>query len=139
MVPLRIDSGSAQSLYLDIHHVHFAPSCGTGHLVISAILGDGCYEGEIAVELGSRIGVTFADQYLAERRIAAFFARVDRDRLEAAILDAVGTLIFSVGRPGTRQKVLAYRHGTRVLSLPGAIRPRRVAPRTGSRRQAVNA
>ncbi|MDO3379530.1 hypothetical protein [Geoalkalibacter halelectricus] len=125
MVPIRTN-GSTPSLYLDIHHVELNSGGGDLRMVVSAVLGDGWYEGEVAVEIGPRSGVTFADAYLDEQRMADFFTRVDRAELERALVDAVGTLVFSVGKPGARQRIRAYRHDDRILSLPGRS-PRRAA------------
>lgn len=127
MLPIRVNSNNTHSVYLDIHHVALPDRGGSDHLVISAILGDGWYEGEVAVEIGSRVCVTFADQYLDEQRIAPFFERIERAELEQAILAAVSALMFSVGKPGARQKVLAYRHDDRILHFSGKTR-RRTAP-----------
>lgn len=143
MVPIRIDSASTQSLYLDIHHVDFRAGDGPAHLVISAILGDGWYEGEVAVEIGNGFSLTFADQYLDEGRLARFFERVDRTELERAVIAAAGALVFSIGTVGSRRQVLAFRHDRRVLPLVQKIRRSRTSaakrPATlKALRQAVN-
>lgn len=116
MVPIRVGS-SSENLYLDIHHVEIKVDGERMGLVVSAIIGDGWYEGEVAVALGGEISVTFADQYLDERRIAAFFERFERESLERAICVTVSSLVFSCGRRRGRQQVLAYRHEGCVLSL----------------------
>jgi hypothetical protein len=116
MVPIRIGTPE-ESVYIDIHHVDFTEDGGPPGLVVSAIVGDGWYEGEIAVHLGGEVSVVFADQYLDEQGIAAFFKRFDRERLERAICGAVSSLVFSYGGSRGRKKVLAYRHEGCVLAL----------------------
>lgn len=134
MVPIRIGS-SSENLYLDIHHVDIKVDGERMRLVVSAIIGDGWYEGEVAVALGGETCVTFADQYLDERRIADFFERFERQSLEQAIGVTVSSLIFSCGRSRGRRQVLAYRHEGCVLPLwPLAqSRQRRKTPKTITR------
>jgi hypothetical protein len=57
--------------------------------VISGILGDGWYEGEVAVEVGDRQGVTFADEWFDRLALKDFFNRVDRDRICTALYQAL--------------------------------------------------
>lgn len=124
MVPIRVGS-SSENLYLDIHHVDIKVDGDRISLVVSAIIGDGWYEGELAVALGGETRVTFADQYLDERRIAPFFERFERESLEQAISVTVSSLIFSCGRRRGRQQVLAYRHEGCVLPLLPVAQSRR--------------
>ena len=80
------DSGSA--IYFDIHA---AERLGRG-VRISGTVGDGCYEGEVLVELGRTDSVTFADAWLNGFGYSEFIRRCDLDLLEDALLDAVSEM-----------------------------------------------
>jgi len=77
------DNGSA--IYFDIHS---AERFGRG-VCISGTLGDGCYEGEVLVELGSTESVTFADAWLRSDAYYEFVERCDLPQLVSSLLDSV--------------------------------------------------
>lgn len=77
------DNGSA--IYFDIHSVERQ---GRG-LRVSGTLGDGCYEGEVLVEVGRNDAVTFADAWLGGAEFDEFLTRCRRDILEQALLETV--------------------------------------------------
>ena len=77
------DSGSA--IYFDIHA---AERQGRG-VRISGTIGDGCYEGEVLVEVGHSESVTFADAWLGGSGFSEFMERCSSDVLEIALLDSV--------------------------------------------------
>ena len=117
---MHVDLGS--SVYLDIYHVEKT----AGGFRLSAILGDGWYEGEVAVLIGQGVEVTFADALLAEEDLRAFFARIDASDLRRAIARAVGSMTFCIesfptlnGR--TNDRVVSVHSEGRTLDLPGRI------------------
>lgn len=77
------DCGSA--IYFDIHA---AERQGRG-MRFSGTIGDGCYEGEVLVEIGRNDSVTFADAWLGGSGFSEFMARCGSDVLEMALLDSV--------------------------------------------------
>lgn len=80
------DNGSA--IYFDIYA---AERQGRG-LRISGTVGDGCYEGEVLVEVGRNDSVTFADAWLGGTGFKEFITRCRSDVLEMALLDSVREL-----------------------------------------------
>ena len=77
------DNGSA--IYFDIHS---AERSWRG-VRISGTIGDGCYEGEVLVELGRNEAVTFADAWLSGEGFREFIDRCDLLNLESDLLDSV--------------------------------------------------
>lgn len=77
------DNGSA--IYFDIHA---AERQGRG-MRFSGTIGDGCYEGEVLVEVGRTDSVTFADAWLGGSGFSEFMERCRSDVLELALLDSV--------------------------------------------------
>jgi hypothetical protein len=87
------DNGSA--IYFDIHA---AERQGRG-MRICGTLGDGCYEGEVLVEIGSNDCVTFADAWLGGAGFSEFMGRCNPDVLERALLDSVRGMPIFHARP----------------------------------------
>ena len=77
------DNGSA--IYFDIYS---AVRQGRG-MRISGTIGDGCYEGEVLVEVGRDDAVTFADAWLGGSGFREFMARCNPDALEHALIESV--------------------------------------------------
>lgn len=82
------DNGSA--IYFDIHAAELQ---GRG-MRISGTIGDGCYEGEVLVEVGRSDSVTFADAWLGGSGFSEFLGRCSVDALERALLDSVREMPF---------------------------------------------
>ncbi len=98
-----------------IHHQELSSS-EESTWVISGILGDGWYEGEVAVEVGARQGVTFADEWFDRLALNSFFNRIDRDQVCAALYQALAfndTGRSSNAAEDTKQTVPHYVPGTR--------------------------
>ena len=87
------DNGSA--IYFDIHA---AERQGRG-MRFCGTLGDGSYEGEVLVEIGSNDCVTFADAWLGGSGFSEFMDRCSAEDLERALLDSVRELPFFQSRP----------------------------------------
>jgi len=77
------DNGSA--VYFDVYS---AERQGRG-LRISGTIGDGCYEGEVLVEVGRNDSVTFADAWLGGSGFAEFLSRCGAEAIEQALLATV--------------------------------------------------
>lgn len=89
MLMLTVGEKTGETVYLDIHHAEWRQSAGTSHWAVSALLGDGCYEGEVLIEAGERVEVTFADEWLGRPQIGELFDRFGRETLLQAIRDAL--------------------------------------------------
>lgn len=98
------DNGSA--IYFDVHS---AERQGRS-LNITGTIGDGCYEGEVIVEVGRSESVTFADAWLGGSGFAEFLSRCGADHLERALLETVREMpVFHTrrGRPHGNSKAYA--------------------------------
>ena len=87
------ESGSA--IYFDIHS---AEQQGRG-MRFSGTVGDGCYEGEVLVEIGRIESVTFADAWLGGPGFSEFISRCGTAMLEEALLESVREMPFFCSRP----------------------------------------
>lgn len=85
MIVLKLDRETAGTVYFDIHHLHLRHEKDQARYVASGILGDGWYEGEVAVTLGDPWQVTFADEWLDREAMREFFSRVAREEVCAAL------------------------------------------------------
>lgn len=91
MIVLRLEQEVAASPYFVIHHQEESVF-GAPTRVVSGILGDGWYEGEVAVEIGERQGVTFADEWFDRAGLQEFFDRVGRDQICSALYQALASV-----------------------------------------------
>ena len=82
------EDGSA--IYFD---VHTAERLGHG-VRISGTIGDGCYEGEVLIELGPAESVTFADAWLGGLGYNEFVGRCDLSNLQKDLLESVREMTF---------------------------------------------
>ena len=115
MIVLQLEQEVAASPYFVIHHQE-PSSSGESTWVVSGILGDGWYEGEVAVEVGACQGVTFADEWFDRLALNDFFNRVDREQVCAALYRALAvpyTERFSNCVADSKQTVPHYVPGTR--------------------------
>ena len=87
------DNGSA--IYFDIYS---AERQGRG-VRFSGTVGDGCYEGEVLVEVGRSESVTFADAWLGGSGFSEFISRCGSAMLENALLESVREVPFFCSRP----------------------------------------
>jgi len=86
------DNGSA--IYFDIYS---AERQGRG-VRFSGTVGDGCYEGEVLVEVGRSESVTFADAWLGGSGFSEFISRCGSAMLENALLESVREVPFFCSR-----------------------------------------
>jgi hypothetical protein len=87
MVWLDAVERDGNSLYFDaLRSVRRKTGAGE-MLLLSGVLGDGSYEGEVQVNCTATGGeVIFADQWLAPRALADFFERIPRETVEETLL-----------------------------------------------------
>lgn len=123
MIALDLEKDTASALYLDVHHVEITDN---RELRLCALLGDGWYEGEVLIEIGTQVRVTLADLYLDEEGIRPFLERVGRESLERAVTAAVTRMRFAVDsgmrkRQPLSKRVVAYHHGGCTHALPRTL------------------
>jgi hypothetical protein len=89
MMILTLGEQMGETVYLDIHYAEWRQRSGAPRWAVSALLGDGWYEGEVLIEGGEQVQVTFADEWLGDSRIRELFGRVGRENLLSAIREAI--------------------------------------------------
>ncbi|HKL49375.1 MAG TPA: hypothetical protein VJ882_06960 [Desulfuromonadales bacterium] len=77
------------AVYLDVH----AMKRQERGFALSGTLGDGHYEGDVMVEVGLDVDITFADLWLNRTGLQTFFDRVDRNMVESALAEAARTVV----------------------------------------------
>lgn len=95
MIYIATTENNGSAIYFDIHS---AERQGRG-MRFSGTVGDGCYEGEVLVEIGRSESVTFADAWLGGSGFAEFLDRCASTRLEDALLESVREMPFFCSRP----------------------------------------
>lgn len=84
MIYIATEELEGRGVYFDTHSVERS---GRGVRVCGTV-GDGCYEGEVLIEVGGEAEVTFVDQWLGSREAVSFLSRCGADRLRAALVEA---------------------------------------------------
>ena len=84
---------------------------------MSGILGDGCWESPVLVEVGSDVQVTFFRDDWKGMRSSADLPPVDIGKLETAIREAL------CGRTATEREQMAAPHSSPRFSLPRRLYP----------------
>ena len=113
MVWLNAEDVNGNGLYLHIHRMEQRVA-GQGIFALHGTVGDGYYEGEVLLEVGEDVEITFADQWLDRFSLESFFERTDRQKVESALARTVSSMTFCVdnfpsfqNRP--RKEIVAYR------------------------------
>lgn len=88
MVWLNAMAPNGNALYFDIYRSERQSNGGQPRYSFAGILGDGLFEGEVQIELGTTVSVTFADAWLNPSALEELFTRVDRRQIEAALGDS---------------------------------------------------
>ncbi|RME35138.1 MAG: hypothetical protein D6794_09880 [Deltaproteobacteria bacterium] len=98
MIWLELANEQGQELYFDAWKRERSRT-GAGELV-SGLIGDGSYEGEVLVELRDYgCELTFVDRFLAPERLASFLERISLDRLRSALTESLNqTQPLGLGR-----------------------------------------
>jgi len=95
MIVLGIHQETAGAVYFDIHHLQVRQEEQQPCYMVSGTLGDGWYEGEISVNFGDGMEVTFADEWFDIAALREFFGRVDREEVCAALAEVLDEAICS--------------------------------------------
>lgn len=85
MIYIGTSENNGSAIYFDI----YAAVRQRNGLRISGTIGDGCYEGEVLVELGRSDSVTFADAWLGGAGYNEFVERCGADQLTRSLLESV--------------------------------------------------
>lgn len=88
MIYIGTTECNGSAIYFDIYAT---VRQGRGMRIFGTI-GDGCYEGEVLVEVGRSDCVTFADAWLGGYGFTEFIERCDSDVLRKALLESVREL-----------------------------------------------
>ena len=109
MIYIGTTGNNGSAIYFDVYS---AERQGRG-VRIAGTIGDGCYEGEVLVEVGRTDSVTFADAWLGGSGFTEFLCRCGADMLERALLETVREMpLFRARR---RQP-----HGNRKVCVAGS-------------------
>jgi hypothetical protein len=94
MVWLNAANENGSGLYLNIHRID---QRSRSLFSLHGTMGDGYYEGEVLIEVGAGIDVTFADAWLDRSALDEFFRRAVRTDVEAALAEQAADLLFCKG------------------------------------------
>lgn len=115
MIYIGTTGNNGSAIYFDIHAVERR---GRG-LLICGTLGDGCYEGEVMVELGRSESITFADAWLGGSGFREFLGRCDVPAMEGELLEAVRELpLFHSRRSQPHRNSGAHNGGSIAEPVP---------------------
>lgn len=95
MIYIGTTANNGSAIYFDVYS---AERQGRG-MRISGTIGDGCYEGEVLVEVGRCDSVTFADAWLGGCGFSEFISRCGSEMLEQALLETVREMPLFHDRP----------------------------------------
>ena len=108
MVWLDLAGNNGNGLYLDVRGVEWRQQRGARVCAATGTLGDGQYEGDVLLEVGADVEVTFADQWLAPQQLGGLFNRIERSGLEAALGTAARELAAALTGSGRSRSDDAY-------------------------------
>jgi len=107
MIYIGTTEFSGQAVYLDIHSIDRTRE-GTR---VSAVIGDGCYEGEVLIECGQQPSITYVDAWLGGAGLNEFLQRCGHQWLQQQLVESLGDRIGpSCGIPGRPRRL--YPHAT---------------------------
>jgi hypothetical protein len=106
MIYLGTTEYSSQAVYLDIHSIEQS----NGGISISALVGDGCYEGEVLIECGQQSAVTYLDAWLGGEGLREFLQRCGQQWLKQQLLDSASDQLRQLTRPKTIRCRSVYPH-----------------------------
>ncbi len=97
MLWLQSETPENLNLYLDIQQVEERQFRGRSFFAVSGICGDGLWEGEVLVEVGEEISVTFVDEWLQRQPPENLPAPLDRQPLAEALVKTLSGARFCLG------------------------------------------
>ena len=108
MVWLDLAEADGNGLYLEARGVEWRPQRGERSFAGTGMGGGGRFEGDVLLEVGREVIVTFADEWLAPERLRFFFARVERSSVEAALGEAARELAAALAASGRGRRDEAF-------------------------------
>lgn len=125
MIWLQSEEANGRALYLDIHRVEQRHQEERLCYSVIGMLGNGLEEGEVLIEVGSEVEVTFVDEWMPGRQLPDFVAETGRETVSSALAGELAGVFFCIenfpsleARP--RRQVTGYRSDGRWM----ALRPR---------------
>ena len=107
MLYIGTQSGEGCALYLDIHATGTDP-CG---VMISALIGDGQYEGEIHIALGRDLQVTYLDALRGDGdALEAFLSRHGREKIHRDLVVSLSPEVLTRGHSALSQRPRPHRY-----------------------------
>jgi hypothetical protein len=85
MIYIGTTESSGQAVYLDIRFIDHTRE-GTR---VSAVVGDGCYEGEVLIECGRQPSVTYVDAWLGGAGLDEFLQRCGHQWLQQQLVESI--------------------------------------------------
>ncbi len=89
MVWLDVAGENGCGLYFEIIGMEPRREKGGSILAVTGLVGDGHYEGQVLIEEGHQVSVTFVDEWLGAGDLHDFFANVDRQVVERALKEVL--------------------------------------------------
>jgi hypothetical protein len=122
MIWLQTEEANGRALYLDIHRVEQRQQGERLCYSVLGMLGNGLEEGEVLIEVGSGVDVTFVDEWMPGRGLPAFIAETGRESVSSALAGELSAVFFCIEnfpsmevRP--RRRVTGYRADGRWMAL----------------------
>lgn len=94
MVYIGTTAVDGRAVYFDVH----ATERSKAGLRVCGMIGDGQYEGEVLIEIGTDTEVTFADAWLGADGFREFIGRCDLPTLCDDLLASLEDCLPSIGR-----------------------------------------
>ncbi len=98
MIDLDLVAHNGVAVYLDVQSIEARQTRAGESFALTGTLGDGSYEGQVLVEIGSSVEVTFIDEWLGRPGVHEFFRHIEREDVDAALISAAERLLFCVER-----------------------------------------
>lgn len=93
MIHLDLATEHGDLIYLDVQRIESVGPRAEA-FVLTGTLGDGLDEGEVLVEIGEEVAVTFIDEWLGGGRMSHLLRRVERESLLKVVGAAVQEMRF---------------------------------------------
>ena len=106
MIYIGTTDSPGQAIYLDIYAIEQSG----GEVRVSALVGDGCYEGEVLIECAARSNVTYADAWLGGEGLDEFLQRPGQSWLQRQLLDSVRDHLALVNGAQLKRNRPVYPH-----------------------------
>ena len=88
MIYIGTTDTNESAIYFDV----YSAVKHNGGVSVSGTIGDGCYEGEVVVEIGGNESVTFADAWLGGSGFSEFLDRCNVASIEEALIESLREL-----------------------------------------------